>query len=65
MGVSFLILTFIFWLFLPFLCISPYIGDNVSFKCGGGDLGCVLICFLSQKKKEGEFCFLFLWFSTI
>jgi hypothetical protein len=46
MGVSFLILTFIFWLFLPFLCISPYIRDNVSFKCGGGDLGCVLICFL-------------------
>ena len=42
----FLIFAFIFLLFLPFLCISSYIGDNVSFKCGGGDLGCVLIlCF--------------------
>jgi hypothetical protein len=61
MGVSFLILTFIFWLFLPFLCISPYIGDNVSFKCGGGDLGCVLICFLlkekNKKKRSFTFCF--------
>jgi hypothetical protein len=49
MRVCFLIPTFIFWLFLPFLYISPYIGDNVSFKCGGGDLGYVLICFLSEK----------------
>jgi len=45
------IFTFIFWLFLPFLHISPYIGDNVSFKCGGGDLGCVLILYFSKKKK--------------
>jgi len=64
MRVCFLILTFIFWLFLPFLCISPYIGDNVSFKCRGGDFK---LCFnlFSFKKKKKEFCFLFLWFSTI
>jgi len=29
-----------------------YIGDNVSFKCGGRDLGCVLICFFKKKKKK-------------
>ena len=55
------IFTFIFWLFLPFLHISPYIGDNVSFKHGGGDLGCVLILYFSKKKN----CSLFLWFSKI
>ena len=62
--VLFLLLTFtfIFWLFLPFLRISPYIRDNVSFKCGGGDLGCVLILYFSKKKKN---CSLFLWFSKI
>ena len=49
------IFKFIFWLFLPFLHISPYIGDNVSFKCGGGDLGCVLI--LYSKKKKLPFVF--------
>jgi hypothetical protein len=64
MGVSFLILTFIFWLFFPFLCISPYNGDNVSFKCGGGDLGCVLICFLSKKKK-GVLLFVFVVFNDL
>ena len=56
------IFTFIFWLFLPFLHISPYRGDNVSFKCGGGDLGCFLIFYFSKKKKN---CSLFLWFSKI
>ena len=52
--VLFLLFTFafIFCLFLPFLRISPYIGDNVSFKCGGGDLGCVLILYFSKKKKK-------------
>ena len=49
------IFTFIFWLFFPFLRISRYIGDNVSFKCGGGDLGCVLI--LYSKKKKLPFVF--------
>ena len=50
--VLFLLFTFafIFCLFLPFLRISPYIGDNVSFKCGGGDLGCVLILYFWRKK---------------
>lgn len=56
------IFTFILWLFLSFLCISPYIRDNVSFNCGGGDLGCVLILYFSKKKK---ICSLFLWFSKI
>ena len=61
--VLFLLFTFafIFWLFLHFLRISPYIGDNVSFKCGRGDLGCVLILYFSKKKN----CALFLWFSKI
>ena len=45
-----LIFAFIFLLFLHFLCISPYIGDNVSFKCGGRDLGCVLILYFWKKK---------------
>ena len=58
-----LIFTFIFLLFLHFLRISPYIRDNVSFKCGGRDLGCVLIlCFFFFLKKN---CSLFLWFSKI
>ena len=39
------IFTFIFWLFFSFLRISPYIGDNVSFKCGGGDLLFVFVVF--------------------
>ena len=51
------IFTFIFLLFFPFLRISPYIGDNVSFKCGGGDLGCVLILYFSKKKKKLLFVF--------
>ena len=55
------IFTFIFWLFFPFLHISPYIGDNVSFKCGGGDLCCVLILYFWNKK----ICYLFLRFSKI
>ena len=46
-----LIFAFIFLLYLHFLRISPYIGDNVSFKCEGGDLGCVLILYFSKKKK--------------
>jgi hypothetical protein len=64
-GVAFLILTFIFCLFLSFLCISPYNGDNVSFKCGGGDLGCVLICFLSKKKKNRVLLFVFVVFNDL
>ena len=51
------IFTFIFWLFLPFLRILPYIGDNVSFKYGGGDLVCVLILYFSKKKKKIALCF--------
>ena len=60
-----LLILHLFWLFLPFLRISPYIGDNVSFKCGGGDLECVLILYFSTKKKKKKNCFLFLWFSKI
>ena len=68
-----LIFAIISWLFLPFLCVSPYIGDNVSFKCGGGDLGFVCNLF-SKTKKEAWFfknnflkkrrvlLFFFLWF---
>ena len=46
-----LIFAFIILLFLSFLCILPYIDYNVSFKCEGGDLGCVLILYFSKKKK--------------
>jgi hypothetical protein len=42
-----------------------YIGDNVSFKCGGRDLGCVLICFVFFFLKKKKYLLFVFWFSII